>query len=205
MSIASYSDLKTAVQRWVRRTDLSAYAADIVRVGEWRIYRDLRIRAMETALSSTIASGVIAVPSDYVEMKYCYVDGSPTQFLQRRKAEYIYEKYSDRSSTSKPVFFARESTNFIFGPYPDSGYTINGIYYKRLNPLSDSNTTNWFTTNAPDLLLFACLAEMEPFLRNDDRIPLWEAKYKTIAAQVQKEDDSENHSGSAPTVAVSWR
>ena len=69
MSIANYSDLKTAVANWLNRSDLTSYVSDIVMLGEAKIYRELRIRAMETALSDTIASGVIAVPSDYIEMK----------------------------------------------------------------------------------------------------------------------------------------
>ena len=204
MSIASYSELKTAVANWLNRSDLTSYVPDIITFGEKRIYRDLRIRAMETALSSAISSGVVALPSDYVELKFAYVNGSPTRILKRRQPDFIYEKYPTRSADAKPNFIAREASNFIFGPYPDSGYTIKGVYYKRLDPLSDSNTTNWFTANAPDLLLYASLVEAEPFLKNDSRIATWESFYQRVKNQVQDEDMRENHSGSAPTATVSW-
>src|SRR3990172_339251 len=93
MSIASYSELKTAVGNWLNRDDLTTYLADLVMLGEKKVYRDLRIRAMETALSSTIASGVIALPSDYVELKSAYVDGSPTQIPQIIFAEFFFKNY----------------------------------------------------------------------------------------------------------------
>ena len=115
---------------------------DLIRFGELRIYRDLRIRAMETALSDTIASGVIAVPSGYVEMKHAYIDGTPVQRLTRKTAEWVYQNYPTRSSGGKPKFFAREAGNLIFGPHPDSAYTVKGIYYKRLTALGTSNQTN---------------------------------------------------------------
>lgn len=202
MSIASYSELKTAIGTWLHRSDLSTIAADLVTLAENRIYRDLRIRAMETALNSTISSGVVAVPAGYVELKHAYIDGTPVTRLTRKTAEWVYSKYSTRSADAKPLFIAREAENFIFGPYPDSGYTVKGIYYKRLTALSDSNTTNWFTANASDLLLWAALVEAEPYLINDNRVVLWEAKYQAAKARIQAEDDNEEVSGSPLSVTV---
>lgn len=204
MSIASYSELKTAVANWLNRSDLTSYIPDFITLGENRIYRELRIRTMETALSETIASGVVAVPSTYVDLKFAYINSSPTTKLQRRTAEFIYEKYPTRSSEGTPHFIAREASNFIFGPYPDSAYTVKGVYYARLTALSDSNTTNWFTTNAPDILLWASLAEAEPFLKNDARVALWAAKYEAAKQGIQMEDKREEHSGSPPTASVRW-
>jgi hypothetical protein len=153
MSITTYAELKTAVANWLARTNLTAYIPDFIMLGERRIYRELRIRAMEASLSSAIASGTISVPSGYVEMKFAYIDGTPVQALTKKEGAFIYEFYPTRSADGKPQFFAREVDNFIFGPYPDSNYTVKGVYYKRLDALSDSNTTNWFITNAPDLLV----------------------------------------------------
>lgn len=202
MSITTYSELKTSVGNWLARSNLTAYTGDFITLGEKRIFRDLRIRAMEASLSSSIAAGVIAVPSGYVEMKYAYIDGTPIGKLTRKDAEWMYHNYPTRSSDSKPKFFAREADNFIFGPYPDSTYTVKGVYYKRLDALSDSNTSNWFMVNAPDLLLFAALCEAEPFLKNDARIPLWEAKYKSVKDSIQNEDNQEEFSGGPMAVSV---
>jgi hypothetical protein len=174
-------------------------------LGERRIYRKLRIRTMETALNVTMASGLAAVPSDYLALKSAYIDGTPVQRLQRRNVDFIYDKYPTRSSTAKPVFVARESSNFIFGPFPDSNYTMKGVYYARLPSLSVSNTTNFFTTNAPDILLWAALAESEVFLKNDERVLVWQAKFKAAADEIQEEDDEDEASGGPITAAVSWQ
>ena len=202
MSIGSYSELKTAVANWLKRSDLAAYTGDLITFGEARIYRDLRIRAMETALSSAISGGALAVPAGYVELKHAYINASSVYWLQRKTAEWMYQNYPTRSSDSSPKFIAREGENFIFGPYPDSGYTVKGIYYKKLDALSDSNTTNWFTSNAPDLLLFAALCEAEPFLKNDQRVQLWESKYAAVKDAVQRRDDQEEFSGSVLSVSA---
>lgn len=202
MSISTYDELVTSVGSWIKRTDLTASIPDLIRFGELRIYRDLRIRAMETALSDTIASGVIAVPSGYVEMKHAYIDGTPVQRLTRKTAEWVYQNYPTRSSGGKPKFFAREAGNLIFGPYPDSAYTVKGIYYKRLTALGTGNQTNWFTENAPDLLLWAALVEAEPFVMNDARTELWAGKYITTKERIQREDDAEELSGSPLSVTA---
>lgn len=202
MSIASYAEVKTAVANWLNRADLTTYIPDLVRFGEIRIYRDLRLRTMETALNSTIASGVIALPTDYVDLRYAYVNGATVQFLERKPPEFIYTKYPIRSVDGLPKYIAREGENFIFGPYPDSNYTIKGIYYKRLTALSDSNTTNWFTTNAPDLLVFAALIESEVFVKNDVRMPMWQAKYDQVLEQISAEEQRERYSGSSLATSV---
>jgi hypothetical protein len=202
MAIDSWTTLQTAVGNWLHRDDLEDFIPDLIALGESRIYRDLRIRAMESAFSAAIASGVIAVPTRYRALKFAYVNTSPVGKLERKDAEWIYYNYPTRSSDGQPRFIAREGENFIFGPYPDSAYTVKGVAYCALAPLSDSNTTNWFTANAPDLLLFSALCEAEPFLVNDARATLWEQKYALAKARIQREDDEEEFSGSPLAATV---
>lgn len=195
-AITSWATLKTEVAAWLNRSDLTNEVPGFIQHGELRVYRDLRVRQMETSLSSAIASGVLTVPTGYLEMKYAYVNGSPMVKLQRKDAEWIYWNYPTRSADGTPRFFAREATNFIFGPYPDSNYTIKGVYYKKLDALSDSNTSNWLVTDVPDLILFASLCEAAPFLQDDQRVALWEKKYEEVRRRVQRQDDQEEFSGS---------
>lgn len=200
--IQSYSDLKTSIAGFLHRGDLTAMIPEFIADAETRIYNDLRIRCMETAFSSAIASGTVAVPSGFLEWKFLYVDGSAAQKLTRKDAEWIYTIYPTRSASGKPVFFAREAETFIFGPYPDSAYTIKGSYYKRLSALSDSNTTNWLITDAPDLLRFAALCEAAPYIKDDSRIALWEGKYQASKKRVKDTDKREAWSGSVLVAAA---
>jgi len=201
-SIIDYASLEAAIASWLHRSDLTTYIPDFIVLGEARLYRELRVRQMETALSSAISSGSLAVPSGYREMKYAYVNGAPVRWLERKSAEWIYANYPTRSSSGTPRFFAREGDTFIFGPYPDSDYTIKGIYYKRLESLSDSNTTNWLISDAPDLILWASLCEAAPWMKDDARIGLWEKKYEISKSRIQAENDSEEFSGSTLAATV---
>lgn len=186
MSISNYSELQTAVANWLHRSDLGTVIPDLILFGEKRIFREVRIRDMETALSSTIASGVIAVPSDYLDLKFAYVDGNPTQQLQRATASQVYSQYPLRTSTAKPKYIAREASNFIFGPYPDADYTIKGVYYAE--PTSIQTSTNAVFTANPDLYLFASLVEAAKYINDQQRLGLWELQYQETKALVQKQE-----------------
>lgn len=198
--ITDYATLVTAIGDYLARSDLSGYIPNFLQNVEAKIYRSLRLRAQETALSGTIASGVLALPADYLELKHAYIDGSPITFLERSTPETIYKQFPVRSASGTPRLIATEGDNFIFGPYPDDTYSISGIYYKQLTSLSASNTTNWFTTNAPDVLLYGALLEAQPFLMNDKRIPTWMQFYQEALETVNRQERRQKYSGS--TLAI---
>src|SRR5688572_26789553 len=98
MAISTYAELQTAVANRLRRSDTSGFIADWILLAETDIFRRLRVREMETALSDTISSGTIALPESYVDLKFAYLNTSPVRKLQRKRAEFIYEKYPTRTA-----------------------------------------------------------------------------------------------------------
>lgn len=189
--IASYANLKTAVADWLARSDLTSYVPYFIEAGEERIYRELKVRQMETAFSDTIASGVVALPSGFRGWKSLRVDGSPSVILQATDLDSLLRQYPSRASDGCPSVYAINGANVDFGPYPDSAYTIKGTYWKKLDALSDSNTSNWLITDAPYLLLWASLCEAAPFCQDDARVALWEQKYAAQKAQLENEARNE--------------
>lgn len=194
--ITDYATLKTEVENYLARSDLTSDAPRFIQAGEELIYSDLRVRQMETALSSAISSGVVAVPSGYREMKFAYLDGSPVVPLVRVSLEELYNQYPTRSADRKPVMFARNGSNFEFGPYPDDAYTMKGVYYKKLDVLSDSNTDNWLTDEYPSLILYASLFEAALFIKSERDIATFGALYDRHKQRVKSEDKREDFSGS---------
>lgn len=197
MSISNYAELQTAVSNWLHRSDLGSVLPDLILLGEKRIFREIRIRDMETAINSTISSGVIAVPSDYLDLKFAYIDGNPTQQLQRATASQVYTNYPVRASGAKPRLIAREGANFIFGPYPDADYTVKGIYYAE--PTSIQSTANAVFTANPDLYLYASLVEAAKYINDEQRLALWDSFYQEAKNLVNMQ---ENEYGSGGGLAV---
>ncbi len=191
----TYAELKTAVANWLHRSDLTNYVDDLILMGEKYVVRKARTRDMETTLNVTMSGGVAALPADFVELKHARIDGSPSTSLQPKAANWIMLRYPLRSADGTPKFIGIDGSNFVFGPYPSSDYTVKGIYYKRLTAIASS--ANALFTNNPDLYLFAALAESAPFLKNDARVPLWEAKRDRILMDVNGEDQNARFSGGA--------
>jgi len=193
-TITTFSTLKTAVGDWLDRTDMDAVGGPIdtmISMCEAELYRDFRLSFMETALSVVIGSGVAALPADFLELKIAYISGSPIQPLQPKNGQWIYENYIHRSSSGRPQFIGTQGTDFIFGPYPDSAYTLTGTYYALPTDLSTSNETNWLTTNAPDLLLNGTLLQSVGYLGADERAPYWRESYQRAFDRIVASDDRE--------------
>ena len=202
MSFASYTAFGTSLATWLLNSNTATITdvgvtmvADLITVGETRIFREARTQAMETSFGTAISAGLMALPSGYLALKRAYVNCSPPVSLERRTAEWIQVNYPDSGSSGIPQFIARYGQNFIFGPYPDSSYTINGIFYQSPTAISGAALNSLFTTN-PDLYLFACLAEGDMVIGRDARIQVWEAKYQKILADVNGTDRAEDASGS---------
>jgi hypothetical protein len=74
-------------------------------------------------------------------------------------------------------------------------------FYEKFTPLGDGTsgtvTSNWLTTNAPDVLLYGALLEAEPFIKNDERVNLWINAYNSAITRIQDTDAKDRHSGSA--------
>ena len=193
MAISTYAELQTAVANRLRRADTSGYIADWILLAETDIFRRLRVRDMETGFSDTISSGTIALPTSYIDLKFAYINTSPVRKLQRKRAEFIYEKYPTRSSDGKPSYIAREGSTFIFGPYPDSGYTVMGVYYKNVGPIS-SSAHAVFTSN-PDVYVYGSLLMAVRELKDEAGILRWQPLYEHALASAQKVSDMEEISG----------
>lgn len=209
MALKLYTDLKNELFQFSNSSlgDFSSLGGTIdsvILLAENRIFREIRCREMEQTLTTsvTISGGVMTLPADYVELKYAYLSNQqPYRYLHKRSASWVRQRHPHRAASSTPAFIAREGVNFIFGPYPDTGqtYTVGGYYWGR--PATLIGTTTTVSANAvyaqhPDLYLSAAIAETTPFLGQDERIAIWEAKYQSIKRSLFDETNAELFEGS---------
>ena len=119
MAITSFSTLTTAVADWLDRDDIDSAITTMVALMEARLYRDLRLRFMESSLSVSISSGVAAVPSDYLELKNCYMATDPITELQIKTPGWIETVYPQRAASAVPKFIARSGDDFVIDEQRD--------------------------------------------------------------------------------------
>ena len=45
--------------------------------------------------------------------------------------------------------------------------------------------TNWVLTSHPDVYLFGSLYQAAPYLKDDERVPVWESRYRSALDQIR--------------------
>jgi len=197
MAINTYSTLQTAVANWLDRNDLTDRVPEFISLAEATFNRVLRLRAMETTVADATPSGSKedALPTGYLQMREIHLATTPVVSLAYITPEIMY-RIRAGSTSGKPNSYTIVGDNILFGPTPDGAYDYSMTYYKSFDALADNTPTNWLVLNAPDLYLYGTLLQAEPFLMNDERVPLWERGVRQIINDLQQQDDKDRHSGS---------
>jgi len=200
----TFASLQNDVRSYLERgasavTDPLVYAQipSLINFAERRISRDLKIQGFQTVVVTNLQTGVavIAKPDRWretISMNIGTGTGSNTRVqLASRAYEYVRSYWPNDTLVEQPVFYADYNyTNWIIAPTPSSAYPIEILYYELPVLLDDNTQTNWLTQYAPNLLLYATLLEAAPFLKNDERIPVWQTMYQSAAQALQSEDMS---------------
>jgi hypothetical protein len=106
-----------------------------------------------------------------------------------RKYEYVREYWPNDTLTGVPAFYCDyDYTHWLVAPTPAAAYSFQVLYYERNQPLDSANQSNWFTQYAPQAMLYGSLLQAMPFLKNDERIPVWQAMYDKAIALLKQED-----------------
>ena len=215
MAIGTYSELQTAVANWLDRDDLTLRIPEFIALAEARMNRTLRLAIMlnvdETTLggATALVAGTrdYALPSGYLQMVDFHLRTSPIVTLSYLTPENMNRMWAG-SQVGRPLAYTIFSDNASgtpvkkvrLGPSPGSAYDYSIMFYKKIDSLSDSNTTEQMLTNNPDVYLYGALLEAEPFLMNDQRVQLWATAFQESLRALQDQDNKDRHSGSAMRV-----
>jgi len=198
MAISNYTELKTAVANWLDRDDLTDRIPEFIALAEARFNRVLRLRSMETKQTASTVSGQrnYALPTNYIQMRNFQINTNPLTTLSYVTPE-IYDRLWGGSQVGTPKFYTILSDEVSLGPSPASVMTLEMLFYKKFDNLSVSTATNWLIINAPDVYLYGSMLEAEPFIMNDERVPLWAQALQRSVSDLQEQDNKDRHSGSA--------
>jgi hypothetical protein len=198
----TFTTLQQDVRRYLERGATLAEDAIVyeqiprlINLAERRIARELKIQGFINVVTDTMIVGqsVYQKPDRWRDTVSINIGTGATndvrKFLFTRDYEYLRSYWPDESLTEEPVFYADYNyTNWLILPPPDEAYPFEVLYYELPVLLDDANQTNWLTDYAPQVLLYAALLEATPFLKNDERIPVWQQMYDRSAAMLNGED-----------------
>jgi hypothetical protein len=211
-TIVDYASLSTAITDFAHRSDLATYVDYFIQGAQEDINNDVfeknqgnGIRWMENAFTTgnIDASGHFAVPADYIALKDMEVQvGQTWNDLAERGVSWIYNRYATRAASGVPAYIAREGANFIFGPYPDSAYAIQGTYYVKAALLTSGAPTNWMVLNAPLMLHAACMKKAALFLKDSEMLQTWDALYQGQLQTLVDRDKAERWSAATMQIEL---
>lgn len=193
--VMTYDSLVDDIESYLERTDTATLEKipTFIMLAEQQIATQIKFLGNLTVNESTMTASdpVIAKPARWhktVSMNIT-VNGVRTPVLLR-KYEYIREYWPDATDTGLPKFYCDyDYSHWLVGPTPDDAYSFEVLYYERVQPLDSTNQTNWFTQYAPQALLYGSLLQAMPFLKNDDRIPMWRSEYDIVMSSLKVEDN----------------
>jgi hypothetical protein len=195
----TYDTLLSDVRSYTERpndANLDAQLPRLVMMAENRISTDLRILGTQQVVQGTFTAGLSTVAKPALwrrSISFRYKDANSNWApLKLRTYEFCrsYWPY-EGITTDAPQYYADYNfNNFLIAGPPVNASIFELTYVARLAPLGDSSQTNWYTTNAPQLLLAALLLETELWLKNQARAAQRQATYESSLNAFKGEEAS---------------
>ena len=190
----TFQDITGEVQDALARND----AAVTTKIAGW-VNRRMRQAANKHDFHFMRSSPAAAIPIDTVNQSF----GLPSDFkgdivlylleanaftlLQVKSETEMLKRYSP-TDTGKPQFVSiRDTTFLIWPPHSDQTYTCNLLYWQYPAELSGTQT-NWFTANAPKMLIAGGMAEGYGFIGASDDATYWEQKWEELVTKAMADD-----------------
>jgi len=191
----TYSSLKTDIQTWAENTgtDFTNQLDTFIDNTQQKLSREIDPVGFNQNVTSSMSVGdrFVTLPSSIEPMLLNYLNiivNDDRKFLEIKPIEYLQEYWPDSSLTDEPRYFANFDDNTLYiAPTPDQAYTMELGYQGRINPLSNTNTTNWYTENASDALLYGSLSEANLFTKNMEDYNIYKQKYVESVAAINNE------------------
>lgn len=198
----TFATLKDDVRRYLERgatlaTDPVVYEQipRLINLAERNIATELKVQGEINVVTTAMIVGqsVYAKPDrwrDTVSINFGTGAGFNTRKpLFARGYEYLRAYWPNSTLTDEPEYYADYNReNWLIAATPDLAYPFEVLFYQLPVLLDDANQSNWLTEFAPQMLLYRTLLEATPFLKNDNRIPVWQQMYDRSAAMINGED-----------------
>jgi len=194
MATMTYSSLTQDLKDWMENdgTEFSNETDNFIGLAEQRIVRDIDPQAFTTSAYSSfnVNDRFVTKPTDALIIRHLlYLDSnSKRYFLEKKTDEFIYDYWPTSATTGTPKYWTDyNDTELLVAPTPSAALTIEMSYVQRLDTLSSSNTTNWLTINAQELLLFGSLMEACTFSKSREDLQIYSQRYKASVDSINNQ------------------
>ena len=203
MAIGSFTELKTAVDNWLARTDLQGRAPEFIALAEARMNRELETRGQEKRIVSTLVAGdeYVSLLNDIRRIRHVRLNTSPITNLNFRTPLAIDAEFPG-TGRGKPQAYSVIGTEIYFRPIPDDAYQAEIHYVADLDGLSETVATNDILLRHPDVYLHGALAEAYGFLMDPNRRAQHDAMFKAGLKEINDDEDRAKFGAGALTLTT---
>lgn len=166
----------------------------LINLAERQLANSLKILGFVNIVTDalTIGQSVIAKPDRWRDTISISIGVGATQIrtpIFPRVYEYARRYWPDEDLTDQPRFYADYGYfNWLIVPSADFAYPFEVNFWELPALLDGTNQTNWSSDFAPNALLHGSLLQAAPFLKNDERIPVWQGIYDRDVMILEQQD-----------------
>lgn len=208
--VPTYKSLVGVIQVYLNRYDQDTLETIpfFINAAEKTILRNLRMPAMEKMVVFTIrgdgdtSGGYINLPSDYLEMKFMWVEGKDASTLQRVTFDQLLD--FDNKNSNQNLFRHTETAPAVWAINAKRAYIrpliadrdIYMTYYADVAEVSETTSDNVLLDLAPDAFAYLAIAEGFRFLMEEAKADYWETQGMKRLMQIKQQVEEAEFSGS---------
>lgn len=201
--MTTYNTLFTDIASWLNRNDSAVLSQipNFISLGEEQICREcVNIGLLRKVISAAELNGGGFIPGQsYIpkptgwRVTLAFTNGANNLInqMENRSTDFIDMYWPDTTQQGIPLYYSDDNINYWkVAPVPEDNYPFQVAYLEKPLPLSVYNQTNWLTDFIPDILLFACLINAMPYVKDDERLPGWQQQYAQKIGALNAQDKS---------------
>lgn len=204
----NYTQLYDAIQNYTENAE-TTFLANIpvfVQQAEQRIYNAVQFPSLRKNVTGTtgVNNKYLSCPDDFLAVySMAAIDQNGVyDYLLNKDVNYIRQAYPNPAVTGRPKFYAlfgptvveeviSRELSFIFGPTPDTGYTLElHYYYYPESIITASAGRTWLGDNFDSVLLYGSLVEAYTYMKGEnDLLALYDGKFKEALSLAKRLGD----------------
>lgn len=177
--ITNYGELKTEVENWANRKNLTAEVPSFITSGLSRIADDIRHPGMDSLATGTVSTQAITKPVRQCEVKALKVG----DVLCTHRPLNVILGYT---GTGQPLHYTDYGDDILLGPTPDGSYAYSLYYCSSFATFASDVATNDLLDKYPMLYLSAALVYLFLYAKDTEEQAKWENEYLTQVASARK-------------------
>lgn len=159
------------MKRWLKRADLADLMPDFIMLAEQHFGRKIFTRARRATFKITPTNLVVKLPTDWERVIQIYYGGHPLDPAPTNVESAYAGGFAHQIAAGYQIIGDALSLSV-----PQLGQVLQLDYYTVIEPLSETNESNWLLEDGPDVYLFGALHEAAVYVRDDARATLWMQK-----------------------------